>query len=162
IKVILESACTDPCRSLNGQTVDLGQRFSYYRKLLANRGDVSTDEPNSDWQLIYGKVFQIDGDGFLFHSHGIGDIGMRKEPELIHVRNHPEAHSATDDSVLAFLAVPCGRFSYINTQGARKSVPDYDYGSPCSTNQLATVLKRMVDEAKAPPPETWKPRVRAI
>ncbi|HEV8492805.1 MAG TPA: hypothetical protein VGR76_11065, partial [Candidatus Angelobacter sp.] len=97
------------------------------------------------WQLVFGKVFQIQEGGFLFHRYSLSDLLMEHDSELIFVRNEPHAKTAVDGEDLIFFAEKSGRFSYVTTQSAQKTIAAFDYGIVCTNEAPAVKIEKQIN-----------------
>jgi TPR repeat protein len=59
---------------------------------------------------------------------------MSDDHELVFVQHFKRA--VVDDSNVAIFVVPAGRYSYVTTLGARKTIRSYDYGETPSADEV--------------------------
>lgn len=143
----LALACEDPFREIDGSNYCLLPRFQYASNILA--GLAPTDAahvPCGEFEFIWGRVFQITDDGILmkkmpWEESSADDIDY----ELVFVSRIPSS-SLVDNDIVALYAVSSGRHSYVTTQGARSTVPKYDFGRVLTPQEAAPLQKEFDDK----------------
>lgn len=155
---IMDMACQHPCRRLKGEVVDLTPRFTFARSDIAK----DSERPLKNWHFVYGKVLQITDDGLLFERFNESDVLMDGSPELIFVRNHYSSSSIVDGVALAFYAISDGRYSYLNKDGVRKTIPAWDFGEKCTEAEKAKAIEHSEKFIPAELPKTRASEVALI
>jgi TPR repeat protein len=56
------------------------------------------------------------------------------------LKNYPEQKTMADNNKISFLALRTGNYKYTDTQGAVRTVPLYDYGTPLSFQEMNAIL----------------------
>jgi hypothetical protein len=115
-------------------------------------------QPLPAWRFIRGTVLQVGDGGILvsirlltrleFYPQRRSEINVgrsqspdfsmvvRRDPSfgglgtVVFLKNHPDQSRLIDGQGVAVLAMLTGNYTYTNTQGARKTVALFDYGTP--------------------------------
>jgi hypothetical protein len=88
--------------------------------------------------LVQYKVDQVLDDGLLVHETRFVDYTIDDKPFFL--KNYPSYKNLTDNQKIKFLALPSGNYKYTDTEGAVRTVPLYDYGTPVSLEEMSAVL----------------------
>jgi len=133
-QTISELLTRDPYRKVGDVSYDLTDRFQWD---VVNLTNYEAIPPRQEWKEFRGNVIQITPDGILF-SKEIAD-----DRETVFIKNFPKHIPLVDGEQLAVYAMPSGRYSYISTLGANKTVYAYDYGTIPNDDEI----KRLKAEA---------------
>ncbi len=141
---IVEILTRDHYRKVNGVLYNLTDRFhwdgfSHSDDLFVTNYEAT---PNPEWNEFRGNVIQITPDGILF-SKEIAD-----DRETVFIKNFPKNIPLVDDEQLAIYAMPSGRYSYINTLGANKTVYAFDYGTIPNDDEIKTLQAEATERLK--------------
>jgi hypothetical protein len=113
-----------PYRKVDGELFDLTDRFHWDASHAWHEDAVG--KPCPAWHILEGKVIQTVSDGILF-SRNLAPYDS--DWKVVFIKHFPESIQTVDNTYLALYAVPSGRYSYITTQGANKTIYAYDYGT---------------------------------
>lgn len=104
-----------PLRVIDGKLYD----FSPFFIERASGDPAWAERLYSDW-LVKGKVIQVTKDGLLVDNEST-DLA-------VFIKNYPRQNSKFDGAAFQSLVVLSGRYQYVNTLGAIKTVVAYDCG----------------------------------
>jgi hypothetical protein len=143
---ISELLTRDPYRKVDNVSYDLSERFQWD---VVNLTNYEAIPPHQEWKEFRGNVIQITPDGILF-SKEIAD-----DRETVFIKNFPKDIPLVDGEQLAVYAMPSGRYSYISTLGANKTIYAYDYGTIPNEDEIKTLkaqatelLKKVQEDAQ--------------
>jgi hypothetical protein len=136
---INELLTRDPYRKIDDVSYDLTGRFQWD---VVNLTNYEAIPPHQEWKEFRGNVIQITSDGILF-SKEIAD-----ERETVFIKNFPKNIPLVDGEQLAVYAMPSGRYSYISTLGANKTIYAYDYGTIPSEDETKKLKAEAAERLK--------------
>lgn len=97
--------------------------------------------PLTNWFCTYApyegvvlryKVEQVLDEGLLVReARFVPGTGGEGESDPFLLRNYPNASNAIDGQTIYFIAMESGHFKYTDTLGGIRTVPCFDYGTPC-------------------------------
>jgi hypothetical protein len=83
-------------------------------------------------------VDQVLQDGLLVHESRFVTYTVDDPPFFL--TNYPNFRNLTDNQSISFLALRTGGYRYVDTLGAVRTIPLYDYGTPVSLEALRAAL----------------------
>jgi hypothetical protein len=134
-----EMLTRDPYRKVNGVLYDLTDRF-HWDGLHQTNYEAT---PLPEWKEFPGNVIQILPDGILLSKDYVPD-----NREVVFIKNFPKSIPLVDDERLAMYAMPSDRYTYINTQGANKTVYAYDYGIIPNQDEIKKLKSEAAERLK--------------
>jgi hypothetical protein len=129
-----------PYRKVNDISYDLTERFHWDELNVTN---YEATPPMQEWKKLWGNVIQITSDGILFSD----DVGLDKR-EAVFIKNFPQSIPLVDDERLVLYAMASGRYSYVSTLGADKTVYAYDYGTIPNDDEIKTLKVEAAERFK--------------
>lgn len=142
----LQVAARDPYRMVGDKVYDLSARFRWNDQVIKHGFHLTPERPLPEWDFVFGKVQQMTANGLLLRMYGQYDYQMSGDDELVFVKNVPENTTVVDGDPFALYAMPDGRYQYVTTLGATKTVRAYDYGTKPSDRVIAEL--QVVDRVK--------------
>ncbi len=148
IKIL--GASREPYRRAGGRTYDLNVLFAYEKRLVDDPEFASSPLHPKDvenWSLTFGRVQQILGDdGILLRKYE--DPQFEGDSRIVRLKNFPREGNLVDGQKMCCFAFFDGRYSYVNTSGARATVESYDYGTTPSETEMSELQKRRNEKIK--------------
>jgi hypothetical protein len=156
-------ASREPYRKVNGKAYNLNALFTYTQRIVDDPAFAESAPALSgelaNWGILFGTVLQaLDKDGILLKKYG--DPEFEGESHIVRLKNFPREKQLVDGSKLAMFAYFDGRYSYLNTGGARSTVESYDYGKLVTGDELEQLKSKFASETAARQEVLQKTRVQ--
>ena len=156
-------ASREPYRKVNGKVYDLNAFFTYLQRVVNDPAFAeSAPAPSGQWEnwgMLFGTVLQaLDKGGILLKKYD--DPEFEGESHIVRLKNFPREETLVDGSKLAAFAYFDGRYSYLNTGGARSTVESYDYGELVIGEELEKFKGKIAAETAARQEEIQNMRIQ--
>lgn len=154
-RIHVHGASREPYRKVNEKVYDLTP-FFIYSQCLVDDPDFAESAPApsgqwEDWGILFGTVLQVlDEDGILLRKYDDSDkVLFEGKSHIVRLKNFPRGRTLVDGAKLAVFAYLDGRYSYVNTGGARSTVESYDYGKLVTGEELDKFKSKVAAETAA-------------
>jgi hypothetical protein len=162
-RVNVLGASREPYRKVNGKIYDLSPFFAYSMRVVDDPDFAQSAPPPpsewGNWQMLFGTVLQIvNKECILLKKYD--DPEFEGDSHIVCLKNFPREKDLVDGNKLAAFVCFDGRYSYLNTGGARSTVESYDYGQVVIGEELDKFKSKGEAEATARRDELEKLRAR--